>query len=98
VGRPRYLDEAGYRSTTSERIRSTSQKQSPDVIILDLMTPVMDGFEVLDALQRDERTADVPVLVVSAMKDARERCKELGAIGFLAKPFDVDDLLHAGTT
>jgi two-component system, OmpR family, response regulator RpaA len=73
VGRPRYLDEAGYRSTTSERIRSTSQKQSPDVIILDLMTPVMDGFEVLDALQRDERTADVPVLVVSAMKDARER-------------------------
>jgi CheY-like chemotaxis protein len=34
----------------------------------------------------------------SGMKDARERCKELGAIGFLAKPFDVDDLLHAGTT
>lgn len=62
---------------------AAAQRQSPDVIVLDLMRPVMDGFEVLQALQQDRRTAGVPVLVVSGMKDASDRCKELGATDFL---------------
>jgi two-component system response regulator RpaA len=75
---------------------ATAQKQAPDVIILDLMMPLMDGFAVLEALRDDERTAEVPVLVVSAVRRAsvEEKVMGLGAKEFLQKPFDVDDLIH----
>ena len=75
---------------------ATAQKQAPDVIILDLMMPLMDGFAVLEALRDDERTAEVPVMVVSAVRRAsvEEKVMGLGAKEFLQKPFDVDDLIH----
>jgi CheY-like chemotaxis protein len=59
------------------------------VIVLDLMLPGMTGYEVLEALRADERTASVPVLVLTAksLQADRERSKGLGADGFLTKPF-----------
>jgi two-component system response regulator RpaA len=70
-------------------------RQAPDVIILDLMMPFMDGFTVLESLQHDERTAQVPVLVLSAMhgEDIQGRCFQLNAKQYLQKPFDADVLL-----
>jgi CheY-like chemotaxis protein len=76
---------------------ATAQRRSPDLIILDLMMPVMDGFAVLEALRDHERTAHVPVLVLTAVQNAEveDRCTELGATAYLRKPFDPEQLLAA---
>ena len=66
---------------------------SPDVVLLDLMMPVVDGFEVARRLHADPGTASIPIVVMTAMHDAPTRASEIGASRFLAKPFDIDDLL-----
>jgi CheY-like chemotaxis protein len=64
-------------------------ERHPDVVVLDLMMPGMNGYEVLESLQQDERTSDIPVLVLTAksLRADRERSHRLGASGFLTKPF-----------
>lgn len=64
-------------------------ERHPDVVVLDLMMPGMNGYEVLETLQQDERTSDIPVLVLTAksLRADRERSHRLGASGFLTKPF-----------
>ena len=61
-----------------------------DMVLLDLLMPEMDGFEVLAAMARDSATRDIPVLVISAVEATEDiaRAIELGAIDFLRKPFD----------
>jgi CheY-like chemotaxis protein len=73
-----------------------AQKQRPDAIVLDLMMPVMDGYGVLDALAKDDRTVEVPVLVLTAkaIPDEEERVTEAGARRFVTKPFDPNDLVR----
>jgi two-component system alkaline phosphatase synthesis response regulator PhoP/two-component system response regulator VicR len=70
-------------------------RRSPDAIILDVMMPFMDGFAVLEALREDERTATIPVLILSAIQtDAvEERCYRMGAQTYVRKPFDPAILL-----
>ena len=62
----------------------------PDVILLDIMLPVINGFEVLERLKADPTTADIPVLIISAMTDMASvvRGIGLGAEDYLPKPFD----------
>ena len=74
---------------------ASAQRQAPDAIVLDLMMPVMDGFAVLDALRNDERTASVPVLVLSAIgtDHIEQHCYELGAKAYMRKPFAGDHLV-----
>lgn len=62
----------------------------PDLVLLDIMMPVMDGFEVLQAMQQEGLIGTVPVIVISAMNDidAIVRAIELGAEDFLPKPFN----------
>lgn len=63
---------------------------NPDMILLDIMMPVMDGFAVLARLKGDKRWRDIPVVVISAMSDIDSIVKgiELGAEDYLPKPFD----------
>ena len=67
-----------------------------DLVILDIGLPGMDGWEVLSRIRANEATSEVPVLVVTAHGDQADenRSKELGASGFIAKPFQPDDLLE----
>ncbi|TVQ95975.1 MAG: response regulator [Desulfovibrionales bacterium] len=62
-------------------------RSAPDMILLDLNMPVLNGFEVLEALQSQKST--IPVVVVSAdiQESSRERCLKLGARAVLGKPF-----------
>lgn len=64
----------------------------PDVIILDWSMPVIDGGRFIRAL-RDEWQLTTPVLVITAGRASREEALSAGADDFLAKPFDLDDLL-----
>jgi two-component system, OmpR family, phosphate regulon response regulator PhoB len=66
----------------------------PDVIVLDLMLPGISGYDVLEALQRDAETTNIPVLVLTAksLRADRERSHSLGASAFLTKPFLPNEL------
>jgi CheY-like chemotaxis protein len=74
-----------------------AQRQGPDVVILDVMMPVMDGFAVLEALRQDPRTASLPVVMLSALvsEDIEARCAELGAAAYVRKPFEAEALFDA---
>ncbi|MDD5251165.1 MAG: response regulator [Patescibacteria group bacterium] len=64
-----------------------ARKYRPDIIVLDLLLPVMNGFDVLSALRKDELTRDIPVLVLSNLSRAEDiqRTQMLGANGYLVK-------------
>lgn len=78
-------------SDALEAVRSFA----PDVILLDLMMPVMNGFEVMAHLRHSEEYHAIPVVVMTAMHDAPARAREMGADAYLSKPFDITDLLLA---
>ncbi|MDR3615080.1 MAG: response regulator [Candidatus Obscuribacterales bacterium] len=67
-----------------------AEVEQPDVILLDMMMPVMDGSETLVALQSNAGTQRIPVifLTAKAMSSEIERLKRMGAVGVLTKPFD----------
>ena len=69
----------------------------PDVAILDVMLPEMNGFEILEALRADERGAQVPVLMLTAkgQREDRERAMAAGADRFVTKPFSNAELVAA---
>jgi len=66
------------------------QKEKPDVVLLDLMMPGMDGFEVCQRTKADEATRDIPIIFLTAQPQpaAVARAMALGAAGYLVKPFD----------
>jgi putative two-component system response regulator len=70
------------------------QENPPDVILLDIMMPKMDGFEVARRLKQDERTGIIPIVMVTALREVEERVKalEAGADDFLSKPVDMTEL------
>ena len=91
------LEREGYEVLLAEdglRGVAMAQRQKPDAIVLDLMMPVMDGYDVLQILARDARTSHIPVVVLTAkaIPDEEEKVTELGARRFLTKPFDPMDL------
>lgn len=67
--------------------------EHPDVILLDVMLPVMDGVEAARHLKEDKRTHDIPIVVMSANLTLLRRPELLAADTFIRKPFDLDELL-----
>lgn len=67
----------------------------PAAVVLDLMMPVMDGWQFLDACRKDNLCAEVPILVMSAYRHLSERSARLQAAACIAKPFDLDVLVGA---
>jgi CheY-like chemotaxis protein len=69
------------------------EERPPDLIVLDLFMPGMDGWHFRRAQQRDPALADVPVVICSGIGDAELHAQALGAAGCLNKPIEPDDLL-----
>jgi DNA-binding response OmpR family regulator len=69
---------------------------NPDLITLDLMMPVVSGYELCERLRQDPRFAKTPIMIVSAKDDSgsKERAMQLGANAYITKPFNVDALLQ----
>lgn len=66
----------------------------PQVILLDLMMPGLDGFTIHRRLQADLTTRAIPVVVMSAGRNLRQHSNQLAVQGFLPKPFDIIDVLN----
>jgi len=71
------------------------KKVKPDLIILDILMPKMNGYEVCRRFKQDEETAKVPVIFISALKESGEKVKgfEAGGVDFISKPFQVSEVL-----
>lgn len=70
------------------------EPDAPQLILLDLMMPVMDGWEFAQRMrQRPPEIARIPIIVLSADRNVGSKAADLGAVGHLAKPFELNDLL-----
>jgi CheY-like chemotaxis protein len=91
------LRAEGYASAAAsdgkEALEFLGKHPPPSVILLDLMMPVMDGWEFSRRLRADERLSGIPVIVMSAHVSARQASSTLAAYAFLEKPLDMDRLL-----
>jgi len=65
-----------------------------DLVLLDLLMPDVDGFQVLEKMQIDQQTRDIPVVMVTAVDEAEDlkKCMEIGAVDYITKPFDLEVL------
>ncbi len=98
----RRLESQGYTVATAEngqRALDTLRAGVFDLVLLDIMMPEMDGYEMLERLKADDRLRHIPVIMISALGelDSVVRCIEMGAEDYLTKPFDAT-LLKARTS
>ncbi len=74
---------------------NSARKYPPDLILLDILMPEMDGYEVCRRLKSDEHTRDIPVIFISAMNEAfnKEQAFSAGGVDYITKPFQAGDVL-----
>lgn len=92
------LSRDGWRVDThadGETAMDAIQRRAPDLIILDVMLPNRSGYDILQELRRTAETSSVPVLMLTArgQKKDRELAEKLGANRFMTKPFSNDEIL-----
>lgn len=92
------LDEHDYDVRTSisgEMALKSIEKKRPDLILLDIMMPGMDGYEVCRILKEDELLKDIPVIFLSAKGESVDKVNgfKLGAVDYITKPFDTEEIL-----
>jgi DNA-binding response OmpR family regulator len=86
-----------FHARTGEEALAITDRETPDVILLDLMLPGMNGFDVLASLRADHRFTSTPVLILSNLgqKEDIERCMALGATKYFIKAeHDLDDITN----
>jgi DNA-binding response OmpR family regulator len=91
------LECAGFRVVTAdggERALEAVRAERPDVVLLDIMMPEVDGWETLSLLRGDPSTRELPVVIFTAREHARGRqlACEMGAVDYVQKPYDPDAL------
>lgn len=91
-----YLQSEGYIILTAQNgllaMELLTKSRMPNLILLDMKMPIMDGWEFAKVfLEKYDRQA--PIVVMTAAADAEQRAKEISAIGWIEKPFDLDILL-----
>lgn len=101
------LEAAGFRvesATNGEAGISKARELRPDLVLLDIMMPGIDGWETLTRLKRDPETATIPVIIFTAREHTRghQKSTEMGAADYFRKPFEPDELIelvekHIGT-
>jgi len=93
------LSSEGYQVSTAKNGREAVEMvahEPVDLVLMDIMMPVMDGLSACKAIKADERSRDVPVVIMSAAHNLRERVAEVQGIAaaVVPKPFDFDQLLE----
>lgn len=94
------LEQEGFQVEGMEEraeARRSVKLGKPDVIILDLMMPEVDGFEILKMLKEDDETRDIPVIILTVriLGEDREKALSMGADLYMTKPFEPSQLVEA---
>ena len=92
------LVERGYKArkvTGSRRALSVVKQAPPDLILLDVMMPELDGYEVCQQLKADEATALIPIIFISALDELIDKVRafSVGGVDFITKPFQVEEVI-----
>ncbi len=93
-----YFEAQGYAVTPvawgADAVRQAQEGAAPDLILLDIRLPDMDGFEVCKRLRSHRRTQYIPIIFLTEKRERGDRLSglELGAVDYITKPFDVQDL------
>ena len=93
------LEAAGFRvesATNGEEGIAKARAEAPDLILLDIMMPGIDGWETLTRLKRDAATVGIPVVIFTAREHSRghQKSAEMGAVDYFRKPFEPDELIE----
>ncbi len=91
------LEDEGYRVVTTDRadyVTTLHAERLPDVILLDMLLSGRDGREIVAQLKQQEETKHIPVIMFSAHPRAAQSAREAGADDFVAKPFEMGELLE----
>jgi DNA-binding response OmpR family regulator len=92
------LNEHHYKvrlAPNGDRAVATIRKEAPGLILLDIMMPVMDGYEVCRQLKADKETAGIPIIFISAINETVDKVKAfaLGGVDYITKPFRSEEVL-----
>jgi len=92
------LEQYGYKvrpALNGELALKAIRKSDPDIILLDILMPGMDGFEVCKQLKADEKTRRIPVIFISALEDITHKMKAfaVGGVDYISKPFHQEEVL-----
>ncbi|RYY30585.1 MAG: response regulator transcription factor [Sphingobacteriaceae bacterium] len=90
------LEDAGFETISeinSLNVYKLIEAEQPDLLLLDLWMPVLSGDQILRLLKHNTKTTDIPVIVISASIEGKSIAEEAGANDFLAKPFDINELI-----
>lgn len=91
------LEDAGFQvhvSSNGDAVLQQIQSFQPDLILLDMLLSGSDGRKIAVRLKQDEATREIPIIMISAHPRAKESAKTSGADDFLAKPFEIHQLLE----
>jgi len=88
----RRYDHPTHADSGRDALEQIKQK-APDVILLDLSLPDMNGLDVIKLVRRNEKTSRIPILAMSASPIDEKKCLEMGCNDFILKPFSVSSLL-----
>ena len=93
-----FLKPAGYAIQTATTGRAALEhisRELPDLILLDVMLPDINGYEICERLKKDTRTRHIPIIMITALKELKDKIQglEAGADDFVTKPFDSVELL-----
>ena len=89
----RRLERQGYRVTTAvdgQEALDVLSRQEFSLVLLDIMLPVINGYQVLEQMKADQKSSHIPVIITTALDEAdgKAKCMELGADDYLTKPFN----------
>ena len=89
----RRLERQGYQVTTAvdgQEALDTLSRQEFSLVLLDIMLPVINGYQVLEQMKADQKSSHIPVIITTALDEAdgKAKCIELGADDYLTKPFN----------
>lgn len=90
------LEYKGYTALVSERAdeaMSTINSDRVDLIIMDMLLSGVNGVDICTDLKKDTKTINIPIVMISAHPSAKDMCLSAGADDFIAKPFDMQDML-----
>lgn len=92
------LEEKGYQlqvAYNGKEAMDFIHQDPPDLILLDIMMPGIDGFEILEKLNRDDSKSKIPVIMVTSKNEEtdKERAFKSGAVEYIVKPIDIEELL-----